>query len=145
LPPSLGTRRGQSQGDAHEGWRAPRPVGSGRSTAAQPLQGDGQPGNTGKKGAGRSFHWRESFGKTGHAIGIFLTLTPPTKPMVTEAAAMGQHDEPGFAPVPRLQIVTVEDAMKLRDRAVQLPARRDDTFKRAARDERGGRQGALDI
>jgi len=78
-------------------------------------------------------------------IGIFLTLTPPTKPMVTEAAAMGQHDEPGFAPVPRLQIVTVEEAMRLRDRAVQLPARRDDTFKRAARDERGGRQGALDI
>ncbi|MBY0350545.1 hypothetical protein [Tabrizicola sp.] len=34
----------------------------------------------------------------------------------------------GFAPVPRLQIVTEERAMQLRERAVQLPARRDDAF-----------------
>ena len=74
-------------------------------------------------------------------IGIFLTLTPPTRPMVTEAAAAGLYDEPGFAPVPRLQIVTVEDAMRLRDRAVALPARRDDTFKRAAREEAPKRAG----
>ena len=35
--------------------------------------------------------------------------------------------------------------MKLRERAVTLPARRDDTFKPAARDDRTGRQGALDL
>jgi site-specific DNA-methyltransferase (adenine-specific) len=81
--------------------------------------------------------------KTG--IGVFLTLTEPTKPMVTEAASAGLHEEPGFAPVPRLQIVTVEQAMALRERAVQLPARRDDTFKRAAREEDSTRQRALDL
>jgi hypothetical protein len=53
------------------------------------------------------------------------------------------HEEPDFAPVPRLQIVTVEEAMRLRDRAVQLPARRDDAFKRAAREEVPERQGKL--
>jgi hypothetical protein len=78
-------------------------------------------------------------------VGVFLTLTEPTKPMVSEAASAGLHEEPGFAPVPRLQIVTVEDAMRLRERAVQLPARRDDTFKRAAREEDRGAQGALDL
>ena len=35
-------------------------------------------------------------------MGVFLTLTEPTKPMVTEAASAGQHEEPGFAPVPRI-------------------------------------------
>ena len=28
----------------------------------------------------------------------------------------------GFAPVPRLQIVTIEEALSLRERAVRLPA-----------------------
>ena len=65
--------------------------------------------------------------------------------MEREAAAAGLYDEPGFAPVPRIQIVTVEEAMRLRDRAVALPARRDDTFRRAAREEVPARQGKLDI
>ena len=59
--------------------------------------------------------------------------------------AAGLYDEPGFAPVPRLQIVTIEEAMRLHDRAVALPARRDDTFKRAAREEAPERQGQLDV
>ena len=79
------------------------------------------------------------------AIGIFLTLTPPTRPMLTEAAGAGQFAEEGFAPVPRVQIVTIEDALRLRDRAVQLPARRDDAFKRAAREEAPDRQGKLEL
>jgi len=47
--------------------------------------------------------------------------------------------------VPRLQIVTIEQAMRLRDRAVRLPARRDDAFCRAAREEDRGAQSALDL
>jgi site-specific DNA-methyltransferase (adenine-specific) len=78
-------------------------------------------------------------------IGVFLTLTEPTKPMLTEAASAGLYEEDGFAPVPRVQIVTIEDALKLRVRAVRLPARRDDAFKRAAREEDRGAQGALDL
>ncbi len=134
---------------------------------------DAQPGNLGKKGADRGLDGRLYYGKTGHGIvsvkagenvgvsmirdlkgvierekagiGVFLTLTEPTKPMVTEAASAGLHEEPGFAPVPRLQIVTIEQAMSLRERAVHLPARREDTFKRAAREEDPTRQRALDL
>jgi len=41
--------------------------------------------------------------------------------------------------------VTIEQAMALRERNLHLPARREDTFKRAAREEDTRRQGALDI
>ena len=78
-------------------------------------------------------------------IGVFLTLTPPTAPMTREAAAAGPFAMEGFAPVPRLQIVTIEEALALRDRAVKLPARRDDAFKRAAREEAPERQGRLEL
>jgi hypothetical protein len=44
-----------------------------------------------------------------------------------------------------MQIVTVEQAIAARARAVNLPARHNDTFKRAARDEVAGRQAALDL
>lgn len=134
-----------------------------------------QPGNLGKKGADKGIDGRIYFGaksegtaivsvKAGDnvgvsmirdlrgvierdkaAIGIFLTLAEPTKPMVTEAAGAGQFEIEGFEPVPRIQIVTIEQAMELRDRALRLPARRDDTFKKAAveRDEKA--QGKLDL
>jgi hypothetical protein len=132
-----------------------------------------QPGNLGKKGADRGLDGVIYFGKTSRAIvsvkaganvgvemvrsldsvvkreraeiGVLLTLTPPTRNMTSEAAAAGRHEEPGFEAVPRLQVVTIEDAMRLRDRAVQLPARRDDAFKRAAREEAPERQGRLEI
>ncbi len=132
-----------------------------------------QPGNLGKKGADRGLDGRLYFGKTAHGVvsvkagdnvgvsmirdlkgvierenaqlGVFLTLTPPTRPMLAEAAAAGLHEEPGFAPVPRLQIVTVEDAMALRDRAVALPARRDDAFRKAPVEPDRTAQGRLDL
>ena len=50
----------------------------------------------------------------------------------------------GFSPVPRIQIVSVAEALQLRDRAVRLPARRDDAFKRAKRETAPG-QGRLDL
>lgn len=78
-------------------------------------------------------------------IGVFLTLTPPKKTMIAEAAAAGQCEVDGFDPVPRIQIVTIEDALELRDRAVRLPLRRADTFKAAAREEDSTAQGKLDI
>jgi site-specific DNA-methyltransferase (adenine-specific) len=65
--------------------------------------------------------------------------------MIAEAAGAGQCEVDGFAPVPRIQIVTIEDALALRDRTVRLPARRDDTFKKAAREADGKAQGQLDI
>lgn len=132
-----------------------------------------QPGNLSKKGADKGIDGNIYFGKTSRAIvsvkagdnvgvsmirdlrgvierekaeiGIFLSLTEPTKPMRAEAAAAGQYLEEGFSPVPRIQIVSVEDALQLRDRAVQLPARRDDTFKRAAVEKDEKTQGKLDL
>jgi site-specific DNA-methyltransferase (adenine-specific) len=134
---------------------------------------DAQPGNLSKKGADKGIDGNLWFGKTGRAIvsvkagenvgvamvnalhgvmereraqmGILLTLAPPTKPMLRDAAAAGQHEEPGFTPVPRIQIVTIEEAMALRERAVQLPARRADTFRRAPREEDRGAQGHLPL
>ena len=132
-----------------------------------------QPGNLGKKGADKGIDGNIYFGKTARAIvsvkagdnigvgmirdlrgvierenaeiGIFLTLTEPKKTMVTEAAAAGQFEMEGFEPVPRIQIVTIEQALQLRDRAVRLPARRDDAFRKAAREEDTTAQGRLDL
>jgi site-specific DNA-methyltransferase (adenine-specific) len=65
--------------------------------------------------------------------------------MVTGASGAGQYDLPGFAPVPRIQIVTIAEAMALRDRAVRLLARGDGGFKRAANEKDIGRQQAMDL
>lgn len=51
----------------------------------------------------------------------------------------------GFNPVPRIQIITIEEALVLHDRAVRLPARRDDTYKKARREEDKTAQGKLDV
>ena len=134
-----------------------------------------QPGNMSKKGADKGIDGRIYFGpksegtaivsvkagdnvgvamirdlrgvieREGAGIGIFLTLTEPTQPMKAEAAGAGQHTLEGFEPVPRIQIVTIEDAIQLRDRALHLPARRDDTFKKAARETDIKAQGRLDL
>ena len=134
-----------------------------------------QPGNLSKKGADRGIDGNIYFGakhegrgivsvkagdsvgvsmirdlrgvveREGAGIGVFLSLAEPTKPMITEAAGAGQYELSGFAPVPRLQIVTVQEALRLRDRAVRLPARRDDSFRRAAREEDRGAQSAFDL
>jgi len=132
-----------------------------------------QPGNLSKRGADKGIDGNLYFGKTARAIvsvkagdnvsvamirdlrgvierekaevGILLTLTPPKKTMVAEAAAAGQFEMEGFTAVPRIQIVTIEEALELRDRAVRLPARRDDAFKRAARETGAGAQAAFDL
>ena len=130
-----------------------------------------QPGNLSKKGADRGIDGNIYFAKTARAIvsvkagdnvgvqmirdlrgvieregaeiGVFLTLNEPKKTMIAEAASAGQYHMEGVAPVPRIQIVTIEDALRLRDRAVQLPLRRDDAFKKAAREQDSRAQGSL--
>lgn len=66
----------------------------------------------------------------GAKVGVFLTLEPPTSKMVDWAKQAGLFEAPGFVPVPRIEIVTVEEAIRLRKLAVNLPARYDDTFKK---------------
>ncbi len=133
-----------------------------------------QPGNLGKKGADKGIDGNIFFGaktegraivsvkagdnvgvamirdlrgvieREGADIGIFLTLTEPSRPMMTEAAGAGQAQVRGFGAVPRIQIVTIDAAMRLRDRAVRLPARLE-SLKRAVREEDGTRQQAMDL
>ncbi len=92
--------------------------------------------------------------REGAQIGVFLTLAEPSRPIVSEAAGAGLCDIAGFASVPRIQIVTIEQAMALRERAVEMalreravemPARRDDTFKKAQREEKRGAQGKMNL
>ncbi|MDO5706772.1 MAG: DNA methyltransferase [Paracoccus sp. (in: a-proteobacteria)] len=131
-----------------------------------------QPWRQGKKGADGGIDGILPFGKTDRAIvsvkggkvdvrmirelanvvardkaqiGVMLTLNEPTGPMKAEAAGAGQHESGDAAPVPRIQIVTIEEAMRLRDRAVQIPLRRGDTFRKAAREEDTTRQSKLDL
>ena len=78
-------------------------------------------------------------------IGILLTLTPPTKPMLDWARGAGTLQVEGFDPVPRLQIVTVEEAMADGPRAVNTPLRHGNPYKRAAREADPRAQGALDL
>ncbi|KPP84495.1 MAG: Adenine specific DNA methylase Mod [Rhodobacteraceae bacterium HLUCCO07] len=78
-------------------------------------------------------------------IGILLTLTPPTKPMIDWAKGAGTLDVEGFDPVPRIQIVTIEEAMEMGPRAVNTPLRHGNPYKKAAREEDRGAQGRLDI
>jgi site-specific DNA-methyltransferase (adenine-specific) len=75
-------------------------------------------------------------------IGVFLTLTPPTRPMETEAAAAGFYTL-GARQYPRLQIITIEQALSGTKPAIPLI----DTgaaFRKAAR-EKSDTQTALDL
>lgn len=60
-------------------------------------------------------------------------------------AAADRFELDGLSPVPRIQIVTIAEALALRDRAVRLPARRDGAFRKAAREDSPGRQGRLEL
>lgn len=73
-------------------------------------------------------------------IGVFLTLEPPTKPMEREAASAGFYTL-GDRQYPRLQLITIEDALHGKKPAIPLI----DTgaaFRRAAR-EQSGKQSEL--
>lgn len=67
--------------------------------------------------------------REGAAIGVYLTLEPPTGPMKTESAQFGFYHSPGWnKDYPRLQILTVEDL--LAGKTVDLPPNID-TYKKA--------------
>lgn len=55
-------------------------------------------------------------------VGVLLALERPTKDAHDWARQAGMFEVEGFPPVPRLQIVTIAEALVLRDRAVKLPA-----------------------
>lgn len=77
-------------------------------------------------------------------MGIFVTLREPTKPMIATAAKAGSW-ETDWGPMPRVQIVTIEQLLNSPASPVRIPMARSDTYKKAAKEERAGRQGTLGL
>ncbi len=83
--------------------------------------------------------------REGAAIGVFLSLEPPTREMITEAAGAGDYDSPGWGTRhPRLQLLTVGDLLAGRARVDMPPS--EMTFKAAGRvkEEGAGQRGLFD-
>jgi len=76
-------------------------------------------------------------------IGVFLTLNPPTRPMQTEAAAAGFYEN-DFGRYPRIQIITIEDALSgVRPRLPVVDT--GAAFRRAGRELREPPQETFDL
>ncbi len=77
-------------------------------------------------------------------IGLFITLTKPTGPMVKEAAKEGFYDSPAGASFPRLQLITIEGLLEGKERAVYPDlAQGGHTFKKAKVSEQKADQAEL--
>ena len=75
-------------------------------------------------------------------IGLFITLAPPTKAMLTEAAAAGFYASPNGKKYARLQLLTIEGLLDGTQRA-EHPDYEPDTGYKKAKAENSGEQGAL--
>ncbi len=64
-------------------------------------------------------------------IGVLITLEPPTRPMITEAASAGFYKPPSYEgrSFPRIQILTIEEI--LAGRQIDFQPMRDATYKQA--------------
>jgi DNA modification methylase len=78
----------------------------------------------------------------GAKMGVFLTLEPPTKGMVTQAAAAGFY-KTDYGQFPKIQIVTVEQLFGPSN-PLHLPWQDTSVFKKAKR-EPTGTQSKLDL
>ncbi len=73
--------------------------------------------------------------RTKAEIGLFVTLTPPTKPMEKEAAAAGFYRAGNGREYPRIQILTIEDLLTRRKRPEYWDMDMGElTFKKAQRE-----------
>jgi site-specific DNA-methyltransferase (adenine-specific) len=70
------------------------------------------------------------------AIGLFITLEPPSQPMKTEAAAAGMYESPHHGAFPKIQILTIEGLLNSKERPL-FPdlSRGEQTFKKAKREK----------
>ena len=77
------------------------------------------------------------------ALGVFITLEPPTKDMVTEALSAGVYQSLGWQnEYPRLQILTIEELLEGAE--VQMPPQYG-TFKQAGRVTKPPETGQLGL
>lgn len=65
--------------------------------------------------------------------------------MVEWAKGVGTFQIEDYDPVPRLQIVTIEEALKSGPRAVNTPLRHGSPYKKAAVEKDKRAQGKLDL
>ena len=85
---------------------------------------------SGKVGSALIREFRGTMERRKSAIGVFITLEPPTRDMEAEAAAAGYYESEHFGKFPRVQILSIEQLLKKAD--VNMP-RYQVTFKQAAR------------
>lgn len=78
------------------------------------------------------------------AIGLFVTLAPPTQPMITEAATAGFYESPQHGQFQKIQILTIEGLLSGHEQA-RYPdlAQGAHTFRKAKREGDAGNQGEL--
>jgi site-specific DNA-methyltransferase (adenine-specific) len=69
------------------------------------------------------------------AIGVFITLEPPSKDMITEAVTAGFYESPHWRKCPRIQILTIADLLK--GARIDMPPQYG-TFKQAQRVKQDG-------
>ena len=75
-------------------------------------------------------------------IGVFICAALPTRPMETEAAAVGRFEDEWGRTYPRLQIITLAELFQ--DKKPDIPFVDPASVKRAKReDEAAGKQGSL--
>ena len=78
------------------------------------------------------------------AIGLFVTLTAPTKPMVTEAASAGFYESPHLGAFPKIQILTIEGLLSGAETPTYPDLSRGAlSFKRAKQEKQIGEQQPL--
>ena len=75
-------------------------------------------------------------------VGVFITLTDPTRPMKTEAAAAGFYDSPLHGRFAKIQILTIEDLFNKQKPHLPWIAA---PSKRARREEGENKQIGLDL
>ena len=75
-------------------------------------------------------------------MGVFVTLTPPTAPMIKEAASAGFYDT-GTHRVPRMQILTAEQI--LAGEKPRLPFGHNTSYRKATREEVKNNQYGLEL
>lgn len=77
------------------------------------------------------------------AMGFFVTLAPPTKPMITEAVQTGFYSSP-FGNFPKIQILTIEGLLLGVEFAKYVDlSHRELNFRKAKKESEGEEQQSL--
>jgi hypothetical protein len=77
-------------------------------------------------------------------IGLFVTLAPPTKPMIVEATSTGFYESPAHGAFPKIQILSIEGLLSGKETPKYPDLSRGGlTFKKAKRETENTKQSDL--